>query len=114
MNEVLDEKRDTGEWTVAQVPRRARTGGFKELEHDRVDLRVHPLDARNALLDQAGAADLASANQLGEAQSVVRVVFGKARHRAETYSSQRPKSNGVSPGRNKVRYPTVMFRSQYN
>jgi len=67
LNEVLDEERNAGERAVAQVPRRPRAGGFKELEDDRVDLRVHALDTRDALRDELSTADLTSTNQLCEA-----------------------------------------------
>jgi len=67
LNEVLDEKRDAGEWALTQVARRPRTGGFKELEDDRVDPRVHALDTRDALLDELSTADLTSTNQLCQA-----------------------------------------------
>jgi hypothetical protein len=81
--------------TPASSQRRYRlvssVGGFKELEDHGVDLGVQPLDPRNACLHELGATDLAGSNQLGEAQGVIRVVFGKAQHRPALPQSKPPK-----------------------
>ncbi len=97
LNEVLDEEGDASKRAIAETGRRPRAGGFKELEHHGVDVGVHLLDPRNALLHQLAAADLAGSNQLPEAQGVIRVVFGKARHRAAVPQSRR-QSNDLLRG----------------
>ena len=83
-DEVLQQEGNALERAVRHAACGRRAPDVVHLLNDRVDLRVQALSSGDGFLREFGGRDLAPAHEVGEAEAVVRVVFGE-RHPARSF-----------------------------
>ena len=78
--EILHEKRDAGKRSFRQAGARVFARPVEPLANERVEFRVHALDARDCFVEQLFGRDLFRSHEFREPKGVIPVVLWKSAH----------------------------------